>query len=168
MTLIKPETVTTGNIYLPSPEIVEKALAYARGMFRPDRDFKSFPEEQRLAICYPNQLHVARKDIGRVGVLEARQSYPPDGDWGLNKAGLEYLAGAQQQQKIVAGIVLLSANYSDVVNVAPVQTVILNLQNIAPRGGPHGPFWWVSKELRFAPPRGGRSGPHIAGLDEVF
>jgi hypothetical protein len=164
--IIKNDPPTSGNIYLPSQDIIQKALAYARGLFR-DPDFKEFPREQRLEICHPNQLYVARKDIGRMGVLVAWQA-TPEQDWALNKHGLEYSYGAQGQHKIVAGIVLLSANYNDVINVAPVQTVILNLQNIPPRNGRWGPYWWVNKDFRFAPPRSGPGGPHIAGPDEAF
>src|SRR5262245_25521008 len=97
--VIKPEPATGGNIYLPSQDSIQKALGYARGMFRPDPDrpdlnFKEFPRERRQEICHPNQLYVARKDIGRMGVLVAWQA-SPEHDWALNKHGLEYLYGAQ-------------------------------------------------------------------------
>jgi hypothetical protein len=160
--MAKPDLIIDGKL---NPEIVERALVYARGLFS-DPDFIPLSDELRQKICYPNQGYVANKDIGRVAVLVAWQA-TPDHDWGLNKHGLEQLYGAQGQQKVV-GIVLLSANYNEVINVAPVQTVILNLQNIPPRGGPYGPFWWVAKDFRFAPSRGAAGGPHIVDPNEAF
>ena len=161
--IIKNDPPTAGNVYLPSPDTIHKALAYARGLFD-DSDFKPFSHELREKICYPNQGYIAHKEIGKIGVVVAWAA-TLEHDWGLNKRGMEQLDSAQDQQKIVAGIVLLSANYNEVINVAPVQTVILNLQNIAPRNGPHGPFWWVDKNFRFAPPRGGSS---VVDPNEAF
>jgi len=145
---IKPDLPTTGNRINPSAEIIAKALAYARGVSR-DPDFRPFPLKQRAAICYPNQLYLGVKDIGRVGCLVGWHS-SEERDFALNKRGLEHLFSAQQQGKIIVGVVALTANWSDVINVAPVQTVIDELQHHSPRNGPYGPYWWVDKDFDFA------------------
>jgi hypothetical protein len=158
----KPSFNTPGNKN-PSTEIVEKALMYARGMFR-DPDFREFmPERIEQIGCQPNTLFQADKDISRVRMLVSYQS--EIGDWGLNRAGLDYLLTAQQEGKITVGVVVLTADFTSVTKAGWIVPVF-DAFRAAPlrRGRRYGPYYWSDADLRPAPPRGS-SGRYISDPD---
>lgn len=146
-------------------EIVEKALTYAREIFR-DPGFIPFSRELIEKIgCYPNSMCQANKDIGRIRVLISFRS--ERGEWGLNRAGLDYLLAAEQQQKIAVGVVMLTADYRTTTNVAWITPVMDTLRDAPLRQGRHGPYYWVDQSFRPAPPRGSGVG-YITDPDVPF
>jgi hypothetical protein len=161
----KPDLTTDGKL---NSDVVERALGYAHGMFS-DPGFELFsPELVAQLGCTPNTLHQADKaDVGRIRVLVSFRS--EQGDWGLNRAGLDYLATAQRDGKITIGIVVLTADYQTATNAAPITTVMDALRDAPLRQGRrygYGPYHWANEDLRPAPPRG--AGHYITDPDAPF
>src|SRR5262245_45952830 len=177
MTIVKPDTGASGNNYLPSPEIVEQALAYCREMFRDlnpalTTSFRQFtPERINQIGCQPNSLFQADKDIGRIRVLV---SYRPESEgrvhWGLNRAGVDYVSAAQQAGRITGGVVVLTANFLAVTKADWIVPVMDAFRNAPLRHSPrydYGPFHWSDANIRPAPSRGPASG-YIDDPDTPF
>jgi hypothetical protein len=158
--MIKAERLNGDNI---KQEIIDKALNYARGMFR-DPDFGQFTDERVQQIgCHPNTLHQADKDIGRVRVLVSLQS--EGGDWGLNRAGLDHLLAAQQDGKITIGVVVLASDYTSVTKAGWIVPVMEAFRAAPLRRGRFGPYHWSDAELRPAPSRGSSGRRYINDPD---
>jgi hypothetical protein len=130
------------------------------------RNFKPFPLELKAQICGPNQLYVAVRPEGKIGVLVAYQG-ASDRDWAVSKGGLHHLMDALLHKRIVAGAVVLTSDFKTVTAVAMVAEVLANLNDELPRVGPHGEYYWVTRAFQVAQSVRASSA-YTAGPDEVF
>ena len=122
-----------------------------------DLNWRMFPEERTRALgVWPNQLwHNNAEKAGALVVPKSRQyaEYP------VSRAGLAYVVAAVQSNKIAAGFVGLRNGRGERVACQPALVVSSLLQDVPPRDGPFGEYWWVREDLTLD----GRDGTSLYG-----
>ena len=122
--------------------ITSRALELTKQLYTSTAIRKYDPKLSEQIAGY-NRLMQADLDGGRVRWLASSQSQL--GDWSINRGGIEHLLNSLQEQKIVAGIVVLTKSGA-VVNSMPVAEVAEKLKDVRWLDG-KGEFCWVDENF---------------------
>ena len=98
---------------------------------------------QNLKI-WPNDLRYHQET--QTGVLVVPQS-KTWAEYAMSEAGLNYLHDAVRNGKIAAGVVVLVDRRGEIVGCKPIADVAAMVQEVTPREGSLGPYWWLNRDF---------------------
>jgi hypothetical protein len=114
-------------------------------LFRPEEGWRAFtPQQLKELRIWPNGMQ-HNTSTGE-GVLFVQQSLTWS-EYALSAAGLAYLLTALKELRITTGYVVLINREGEEVARKPVSEVAALVENIPPRNGPYGPYWWLNADL---------------------
>jgi hypothetical protein len=102
------------------------------------------PERLKTHGIWPNQL-LHNHHTGE-GVLVVQQS-PNYEEYAISAGGLDYLTKAVAEERITAGFVVLQNRQGEEVARKPVSEVTAQVENLGPRQGRLGPYFWFYEDL---------------------
>jgi hypothetical protein len=114
-------------------------------LFRHDAGWRAFGLQKLKDLgIWPNQLQ-HNASTGE-GVLVVQQS-PTYKEYALSEAGFNYLFAAVKEERIAAGFVALVDRRGREVARKPVSEVATQLENVTPKQGRLGWYWWMNADL---------------------